>query len=145
MGDVIFILVIPPTFEGLLIIYPCWLGWWNSAGTQCCLKFHLFFQSFIKLMLVFQVVLYTNYIPSPLMLALLLTFVQWVGSRAWESGRTVNKGGLALENMVKYQPPDGASGQGGRGKRHHEDKGKYANTSSIRTEQQRNERWETMR
>lgn len=68
MGDTIFILLLPPTPRGLLFMYVRWLEWGNSKGTQCRIAFHLFLWSYIKLMLVFQVVLCKNHIPGSPML-----------------------------------------------------------------------------
>jgi len=33
MGATIFVLLVPPTLEGLLFMYACWLEWWNFEGT----------------------------------------------------------------------------------------------------------------
>lgn len=137
MEDTISILVIPTTSKGLLVIYACQQGWWNFEGTQCCLTLHLFFFPFIKLMLVFRVVICTNYIPSLPKLSLLLASIQWDRSRAWESGRQVKKGGPTLADTMNYQPRNGALGRGERGKRHQKDKGKDVDPSFSRTEWQR--------
>lgn len=91
---------------------------------------HLLFWSYTKLMIVFLCINHLPYYPTVYPLS---TSTQWDGLRVQEGGKRVKKQGLTLEIMVKPQPHNRASGQGRRGRRHQEGKGKEVGSSSSQT------------